>query len=48
MARVEDNGKFFRLPSDNRSLNYDKFLKKIRKLIKNIKNIHHIILKDFQ
>ena len=27
MARVEDNGKFFRLPSDNRSLNYDKFFK---------------------
>ena len=27
MARVEDNGKFFRLPSDNRSLNGDKFFK---------------------
>ena len=28
MARVEDCGKFFRLPSDNRSLNYDKYFKK--------------------
>ena len=28
MARVEDCGKFFRLPSDNRSLNYDKFYEK--------------------
>ena len=27
MARVEDHGKFYRLPSDNRSLNYDKFFK---------------------
>ena len=25
MARVHDHGKFFRLPSDNRSLNYDNF-----------------------
>ena len=25
MARVDDHGKFFRLPADNRSLNYDKF-----------------------
>ena len=28
MARVEDCGKFFRLPSDNRSLNYDKYFEK--------------------
>lgn len=28
MARVEDCGKFFRLPSDNRSLNYEKFYEK--------------------
>ena len=28
MAREEDCGKFFRLPSDNRSLNYDKFYEK--------------------
>ena len=28
MAKVEDCGKFFRLPSDNRSLNYDKFFEK--------------------
>ena len=27
MARVDDLGKFYRLPSDNRSLNYDKFFK---------------------
>ena len=27
MARVDDHGKFFRLPSDNRSLNYEKFFK---------------------
>ncbi len=27
MARVEDHGEFFRLPCDNRSLNYDKFFK---------------------
>ncbi len=25
MARVDEHGKFFRLPADNRSLNYDKF-----------------------
>ena len=25
MARVDDHGKFYRLPADNRSLNYDKF-----------------------
>ena len=28
MARVKDCGKFFRLPSDNRSLNYDKYFEK--------------------
>ena len=28
MARVEDNGKFFRLPSDNRGLNYDSYFEK--------------------
>ena len=27
MARVHDHGKFYRLPADNRSLNYDKFYK---------------------
>ena len=25
MARVEDKGKFYRLPSDNRDLNYNKY-----------------------
>ena len=34
MARVEDNGKFFRLPSDNRSLNYDKFFKEGKEINK--------------
>tara|TARA_Y100001968_G_C19418414_1_gene750317 strand:+ start:1262 stop:2269 length:1008 start_codon:yes stop_codon:yes gene_type:complete len=28
MARVEDSGKFFKLPSDNRNLNYDKYFVK--------------------
>ena len=27
MARVKDHGKFFRLPADNRALNYDKFFR---------------------
>ena len=60
MARVDDLGKFYRLPSDNRSLNYDKFfkiirrffegnfLKRERKLINNSKNILHIIQIDYQ
>ena len=34
MARVEDNGKFFRLPSDNRSLNYDKFYNEGKEITK--------------
>ena len=25
MARAEDSGRFFRIPPDNRGLNYDKF-----------------------
>ena len=25
MARVEEKGRFYRLPSDNRDLNYDKY-----------------------
>ena len=37
MARVEDNGKFFRLPSDNRSLNYDKFFKEGKEINKGYK-----------
>ncbi len=37
MARVEDNGKFFRLPSDNRSLNYDKFFKEGKEINKDFK-----------
>ena len=37
MARVEDNGKFFRLPSDNRSLNYDKFFKEGKEINKEYK-----------
>ena len=37
MARVEDNGKFFRLPSDNRSLNYDKFFKEGKEIDKEYK-----------
>ena len=37
MARVEDNGKFFRLPSDNRSLNYDKFFKGGKEINKDFK-----------
>ena len=32
MARVDDHGKFFRLPSDNRSLNYEKFFKEGKKI----------------
>ena len=37
MARVEDNGKFYRLPSDNRSLNYDKFFKEGKEINKEYK-----------
>ena len=37
MARVEDHGKFFRLPSDNRSLNYDKFFKEGKEINKEYK-----------
>ena len=37
MARVEDNGKFIRLPSDNRSLNYDKFFKEGKEIKKEYK-----------
>ena len=37
MARVEDNGKFFRLPCDNRSLNYDKFFKEGKEINKEYK-----------
>ena len=37
MARVEDNGKFFRLPSDNRSLNYDKFFREGKEINKEYK-----------
>ena len=32
MARVHDQGKFFRLPSDNRSLNYDMFFEEGKKI----------------
>ena len=34
MARVFDHGRFFRLPSDNRSLNYDKFFEVGKKIPK--------------
>ena len=37
MARVEDNGRFFRLPSDNRSLNYDKFYNEGKEIKKEYK-----------
>ena len=37
MARVEDHGKFYRLPSDNRSLNYDKFFKEGKEINKEYK-----------
>ena len=37
MARVEDLGKFYRLPSDNRSLNYDKFFKEGKEINKQFK-----------
>ena len=37
MARVEDHGEFFRLPSDNRSLNYDKFFKEGKEINKEFK-----------
>ena len=37
MARVEDHGKFFRLPCDNRSLNYDKFFKEGKEINKEYK-----------
>ena len=37
MARVEDHGRFFRLPSDNRSLNYDKFFKEGKEINKEYK-----------
>ena len=37
MARVEDNGRFFRLPSDNRSLNYDKFYNEGKEINKEYK-----------
>ena len=37
MARVEDNGKFFRLPCDNRSLNYDNFFKEGKEINKDHK-----------
>ena len=44
MARVED-WKFYRLPSDNRSLNYDKYFEKGKEIKENIKNIHLTMLK---
>ncbi len=32
MARVDDHGKFFRLPADNRGLNYDKYYEQGKKI----------------
>ena len=37
MARVDDHGKFFRLPADNRSLNYDKFYDEGKEISKEYK-----------
>jgi len=37
MARVEDKGKFFRLPSDNRGLNYDKYFDEGKEIKKEYK-----------
>ena len=31
MARVEDNGRFYRLPSDNRDLNYNMYFSEGKK-----------------
>ena len=38
MARVDDHGKFFRLPSDNRSLNYEKFFKEGKEIKRDFKD----------
>ena len=37
MARVEDKGRFFRLPSDNRGLNYDKYFDEGKEIKKEYK-----------
>ena len=37
MARVDDHGKFFRLPADIRGLNYDKFFKEGKKISREYK-----------
>ena len=34
MARVHDHGKFYRLPPDNRSLNYEKFFEEGKEISK--------------
>ena len=34
MARVDDHGKFYRLPPDNRSLNYEKFFEEGKEISK--------------
>ena len=38
MARVDDHGKFFRLPSDNRSLNYEKFFEEGKEIKRDFKD----------
>ena len=37
MARVDDHGKFFRLPADIRGLNYDKFFNEGKKISREYK-----------
>ena len=37
MARVDNHGKFYRLPADNRSLNYDKYYEEGKEISKEFK-----------
>ena len=40
MVKAEDLGEFFRIPADNRNLNYDKYIEKGSKEIQNVDSYH--------